>query len=196
MSKTTSLKRNEVVVVGRKQQLSKILMGQLKAEIKRSADNRIESLESVEDSKEFNSTAHHFIHDTLGSFGTSGVFELRIVKRYGMRKVIYANSNGLISAIYSTEEFGALQQLVGDYMCSEMNRVNRIVAMKQLEQDEERLQHKITAEVEKQLRAYDAAHKCSGKPVHKGRPSSVTDPGYMSFTEMAEKQDIDDGELY
>lgn len=156
------LKGNEVVVVGRKQQLSKILMGQMKSEIKRSADNRIELLESVEDSKEFNSTAHHFIHDTLASFGTNGVFELRIIKRYGLRKVIYANSNGLISAVYSTEEFGALQQLVGDYMCSEMNRVNHTVAMKQLERDEERLQRKIAAEVERQLSNLRAnqSHEC------------------------------------
>jgi hypothetical protein len=190
------LKGNEVVVVGRKQQLSKILMGQLKAEIKRTADNNIKELKAVNDTEDFCPTEYHFMHDTLRDFGTDGTFEFTIQKMYGMRKLSYINQNGLISAIFSLEEWNMMQKMIGHFYVSELNRANREVSWALKEQEMKDFDAKVAAEVARQLRVYEATHKCSRKTVYKGRPSSVTDPGYKPFTEMAEKQDVDDDKLY
>lgn len=145
---------NAVVVVGRKQQVSKILLGQIERELKdrTCADSKYIHIDGEPITGR---GIEMIINGTTNGFGTCGKFRFTFHKKVIHGKVYmqvcYINNNGLQSVVYNRDEWNLIVDTIAEMRDEYLSRYESRMEAIRKTQEEEQFQHRVAAEVARQL---------------------------------------------
>ena len=162
MAKGTN--RMNVTVATSKQQVSKILMGQILAGVKNAVEYNIDL---IKDSVEYKILQSNADNRKIAGWRTdSFAFKFEYGRRHGSIRVSYMNSDGLQSATFSSDEWSCFT----DYMIS---RIDRIIS-EQRAKNREKAQKIAAILEERKQRAFEQAVRAQVEKVLKEQQSQHT----------------------
>lgn len=151
--------KNSVNMVTSKQQVSKVLLSQIKRDIKDFMYYNDTAL--IERSIAANLCRSSYHKDgSIRSWGVEGVFNF--VFEYGRRggiRISYCNSEGLMSAVFQSDEWDNLKHMLKSMVDKAVARIEEAEAEKKRKEEQERFEVAVAEAVRKELQKQQELHR-------------------------------------
>lgn len=165
-----------VRMVGNKQQVSKVLLSQVKREIKDLMYYKDAAI--IERSVAANLCRSSYYKDgSIRSWGQDGVFNF--VFEFGRRggvRISYCNSNGLQSAVFQHDEWDNLKHMLRSMVEKAISDIENAEADKKRKDEQERFEAAVAEAVRKELQKQQELHR---DVINASHNRKVTDDGEL-----------------
>ena len=183
----------QVKMISNKQQVSKILMSQIKKEIKDMMHYEDAAIIKRSVAATLCDSAYHK-DGSLRSWGQDGVFNFVFeFGRKGGVRISYCNSNGLQSAVFQHDEWDSLKYMLKSMVDKAISDIEKCKDEEKRKEEQERFEAAVAEAVRKELQK----QQWQEKQVAKTHKSTTSDFRELLANDVNLKKAVpDDGELY